>query len=159
MVVVNMLTCCALFHSVCHLKATQINAQCSLILELMLYDFKLGHNNVEATKNICFAKGEDTVNHSTITRLFKTFHLGCKNLDNQARSGSPKTKTVESEAMLQAIEANSTSSSRRESGKLSISQFRVVHHLHDLGKSIWSYRIMLCVAKILQNLIYSYMLL
>ena len=38
----------------------------------MLYKFELGHNDAEATKNICFVKGEDTVDQSTVTR-FKKF--------------------------------------------------------------------------------------
>ena len=43
---------------------------------------------MEATKNIHCAKGEDTVDHSTVTRW---------------------TKTVDSEVVLQAIETNSES--------------------------------------------------
>ena len=38
------------------LKAAQMNVQCSLIWELMLYEFKLGNNGTEATKNICVWK-------------------------------------------------------------------------------------------------------
>ena len=34
----------------------------------MLYKFKLGHNTVEATKNICCAKGEGTFDDDTVTR-------------------------------------------------------------------------------------------
>ena len=73
----------------------------------MPYEFELGHNTTEATKNICSAKNEDAVNHSIINRWFKKFHLDCKNLDIQARSGRPKT--VDSETMLHAIEANPVS--------------------------------------------------
>ena len=58
-------------------------------------------------KNICCAKGEGIVNSSTVTRWFEKFWLGCKNLDNQARSDRPKT--VDSKAILQAIDANSES--------------------------------------------------
>ena len=56
----------------------------------MLYEFELGHNVAEVAKNICCAKGESTVDHSAITRRFKKFDLGCKNLNNPARSGRPK---------------------------------------------------------------------
>ena len=59
--VVGALTYCALFHFVIALKATQMNMHSSLILELMFYKFKLGHNAVKATKNICCAKGEGAV--------------------------------------------------------------------------------------------------
>ena len=43
MVVVDALTRCTLFQSVGDLKATQVNVQPVLISELILYDFKLGH--------------------------------------------------------------------------------------------------------------------
>ena len=46
-----------------------MNVQPSLIWEQMLYEFELGHNvAMEATKNIYYAKGEDTVDQSTVTR-------------------------------------------------------------------------------------------
>ena len=65
--VVGVLTCYALLHSMCNLKAAQMNVQCSLIQELMLYELKRGHNAIEANKNICCAKGENTVIHSIIS--------------------------------------------------------------------------------------------
>ena len=49
-------------------------------------------------------KDEGTVDHSTVTRWFKKFYLGCKNYDDQGRSG--RIKTMDSEALPQAIEAN-----------------------------------------------------
>ena len=73
------------------LKAVQTNMQCSLIQEFMLYIFELGHSTTKATKNICRAKCEGAVDHSTVTRWFKKFCLGCKNLNDQARSSRPKT--------------------------------------------------------------------
>ena len=61
---VGVLTCCALLHSVCNLKAVQRNVQHSLIKELMLYKFKLGDDAAKTTKNICCVKGEGAVDHS-----------------------------------------------------------------------------------------------
>ena len=69
-----------------------MNVQHRLIWELMLLEFELGHNAMETTKNICSPKSEGTVNPSTITRRFKKFCSGYKNLDNQARSCRPKTE-------------------------------------------------------------------
>ena len=43
-------------------------------------------------------KAKDIVDHSTVTRCLKIFHSGCKNLDNQAKSGGPKTE--DSKVML-----------------------------------------------------------
>ena len=58
-----------------------------------------------ANKNIGCMKGEGTIDYSTITRWFKKFCLGCKNLNNQPRSGRPKT--VDAEAVPEAIKGNS----------------------------------------------------
>ena len=56
---------------VCVLKAALMNAQCNLIGKPMLYEFKLGHNAVEAAKNISYIKSKGSVDHSTVTRWFK----------------------------------------------------------------------------------------
>ena len=80
-VVVCALTHCALFISMCNLKAIQMNVQWSLIQEFMLYKFTLGHNVVEVSKNICCVKAEGVVDHSTVTWWLKKFHSGCKNVD------------------------------------------------------------------------------
>ena len=48
----------------------------------MLYEFKLSHNTVEATKKICCAKGEDPVDCCTVMRGCKKFCSSCKNLDH-----------------------------------------------------------------------------
>ena len=42
----------AWLHFVCDLKAAKMNMQSSLIQDLMVYEFKLGYNAVEATKSI-----------------------------------------------------------------------------------------------------------
>ena len=47
-------------------KAAQMNIQCSLIQELMVYEFKLGHDAMETTKKICCVKGEGTVDYSIL---------------------------------------------------------------------------------------------
>ena len=85
-----------------------MNMHSSLIQKLKLYEFEMVQNTVEATKNICWAKDDGAVDYSVVTRWVKKFCTGCKNLNDQARSGRPKT--TESEAMLQAIEANPASS-------------------------------------------------
>ena len=61
---------------------------------------------MEAAENICCAKGEGTVDHSTVTIWFKKFHLDYKNLD---QAGSDKSKTMDSEVMFQATEVKSES--------------------------------------------------
>ena len=61
-VVVSALTC-VLFHSMCDLKATQINVQCNLIMGIILYEFELGHNTTDITYNICSVKSDGAVHH------------------------------------------------------------------------------------------------
>ena len=95
-----------------------MNIKPSLIWELMLYECELSQNVVEVTKNICCKKSESTVDYSTVTKWFKKFCSHCKNLNNQAKLGEPKT--VDFEAVLQAIEANLVSSTQRVWGKLGI---------------------------------------
>ena len=99
-VLVGVLTHCALLHSVYDLKAAQINMQCCLIWDLILYKFELGHNTSQASKNICCIKSDDAGDHSTVTRWLKKFCLGCKNLNHLASSEQ------DSDAVLQAIEVN-----------------------------------------------------
>ena len=51
----------------------------------------MSHNIAEVIKNICCVKNEGTFDHNTIISWVKKFHSGCYNLDDQARSGRPKT--------------------------------------------------------------------
>ena len=146
-VVVGALTCCALLYCMCDLKTVQLNLQCSLIWELMLYDFKLPHDVAEATKNICCAKGQG--DHSAVTRRFEKFCSSCKNLDDQAGSG--RFKAMDFKVVLQAIKANSASSKQRVSGELNISLSSVGYHFHDLSKNIQCCQIVPHVTKIWQN--------
>ena len=81
------------------LKATRMNVQRSLIQS----EFELGNNAAEATKLNCCAKSEGTVDHGIVIRWLKKFCSSGKNLDDQAKSGGPKT--VNSDAVLQAIVA------------------------------------------------------
>ena len=87
----------------------------SLIRELILYKFKMGHHTTKETKIIFCVKGENTVDCRTVIRWFKKYRLGCKNLSNQVRSGRPKT--VDSAAVLQVIKVSQMSSTWRVSGE------------------------------------------
>ena len=59
------LICCALFHSVCDLKATLVSVQHVLSQEFILYGFELVHHAMDTTKKICSAKSEGSVDHCT----------------------------------------------------------------------------------------------
>ena len=73
-VVDGVLTHYVLPHFVYDLKTAQINAQHGLIPELMFYECKLGYKAREATKNICRAEGEGTVDQNTVNRWFEKFY-------------------------------------------------------------------------------------
>ena len=73
-VVVGTLTCCALLHPVCDLKAAQKNVLYNLIWELIFYEFKLGY--MEATKTICCPKGQGAVDYRTVTGMVQEISLG-----------------------------------------------------------------------------------
>ena len=147
--VVGVLTHYALLHCVSDLKASQMNVQRILICKLMLYEFKMGYNVVKATRNICDARDKGSVDHSKIIRWLKKFWMGCKNLSDQTRSGRPNT--VDSEAVIQAIQTNLVSRTLTVSDELCISQSSEVCYLSNLSKSIQSCWIVLLVTKILQN--------
>ena len=85
----------------------------------MPYNFELGHNAAEATKNICCAKGRSAVGHSTVTKWLKKFYSSCKNIDDQA--SSVRFTSVNSAAVIQARETNQVSRTQRVSGELVIS--------------------------------------
>ena len=48
-------------------------------------------------------KGEDKFDQTTVIRGFKKFHLGCKNLDNQATSGKPKKLCSKPKRQIQRV--------------------------------------------------------
>ena len=104
-----------------------MNMQYNLIWELILYEFEMGHDAVESTKNIFCVKSEGAVDHSTVTWGFRKFCSGYKNFNNQTRSSRPKI--VDSETVFQAIETNPLSSTQRVLGELGIKS-SVVGHRH-----------------------------
>ena len=86
---------------------------------MTLCKFELEHKAAEATKNICCAKGESALDDGTVNRWLKKVHSSYENPNDQSRLGSPKT--IDPEDVLQAIEANPSSSTGRASGELGIS--------------------------------------
>ena len=56
-----------------NVKAVQMNVQCILIWEFMLYNFEMGNNPEEVTKKQLLCKGK--VEHNTVSRWFKKYYL------------------------------------------------------------------------------------
>ena len=106
----------------------------------MLYEFKLSHNAEVATKYFYGAKCEG--DHSRVTRWFKKFLSGCKNLKNQERLKRGILICYESLRQIWCV-------ALREY-QVSFASFSSVHHL-NFGKRIWSCWIVSHVTKILQN--------
>ena len=82
---------CGLLYSACDLKAVQMNMQHNILQKFVLYKFKWPLRR-ESDPKICCAKGKGTFDLSTITKWLKKFFSGCKNIDNRAKSGKPKSK-------------------------------------------------------------------
>ena len=74
-VIVGVVTCVFL-HSMCNLKAAQMNELRNLIQKLQFYGFELSQSSAEATKNICCVKDQIIVHHSTVNRKFKNNNSG-----------------------------------------------------------------------------------
>ena len=81
------------------------HVQCQLFWEHIL----LGHNTKKS-----FVVQKVKVQVIRLTRRFKKFCSVCKNLDDHARSGKPKTV---SKAMLQEIKANPRNSTSLSGGR------------------------------------------
>ena len=132
------------WHILCDLKVVQMIVKCSVIQEPMLY--KLEYNATEATENICYVKAKITVYHCAVIRIQK-FSLGSMTTWQDQVGLKPGIF----KAVLQTKEENLVSCTWRVSGELGISKYSLVHHLHDLIKSIHSCWIVPIINKILQN--------
>ena len=105
----------------------------------MIYEFELGHNDMEATKNIHCAKGDGRVYQITVTRCYKKFTSGRKNIDEHERSVWPKR--VDYEDILQAIEGYPAIIPPSVSGKRTISHVIAIRYFYVITKSVWTSRI------------------
>ena len=81
---------------------------------------------METTKNTCYGKGEDALDHSAVKRWFKKFCTSCKNLNDQAKSDGPK---IVFQGWVSSYK--SKSSTKRVSNKFCILQSNMVCHLQN----------------------------
>lgn len=110
-----------------------------VIRGLLRFFFKKGVSAVTAAKEICSVEGENSVTERTAQFWFQRFRSGDLSLQDKPRTGRPISTDIES--LHQAIEAGPSKSTRDLSGELNISQSSVVRHLHKLGKSYKSCRV------------------
>ena len=99
---------------------------------------KKGKKQIKKPNNICYAKDEGAVDHSTVNRWFKKFRPNCKNIDGQTKSDSPKSfcKLKRQNRRVENGESQACSAS---------------HSLMLFSKSIQSCWIVPHITKILQN--------
>lgn len=99
---------------------------------LLRHYWKQHINAKEAATKICDIEGKDIVSIRTAQKWFKKFNEGHTNLEDESRSGRPRT--VDTKAILEAVENNPSTSSRVLSHELDIPQTSIVRHLHEIGK-------------------------
>ena len=137
----------------CELKTVQMKTECRLIFEFTLHEFKLGHNTMEVTKNICYVKVEGTTDDpSTQTKWFKKFCLRCKKLDDQARQDQVDLKSWILRLCFKPQKQIWWAALGEYQASLVSLQSSLVSHLHDLSKSIWSASCYQNIAKLLTHL-------
>ena len=71
-------------HFLCDMKATKLKKKVTQSNSKRIhYKFELDHNDVEARKNICFAKSKGAFDNNIAARWLKKFRSGYKNLDDR----------------------------------------------------------------------------
>lgn len=99
---------------------------------ILLHEFKLKHNAVEATRNINDAWGEGTASKRTTRRWFAKFRNGDTTLKEAEGRGRPSD--VDDDILKAFIEANPTVTTREAANELNVNHTTVVRHLKQLGK-------------------------
>jgi transposase len=99
---------------------------------LLLHYWKQNLKATEATQKICQVEGEGVLSVHTTRKWFKKFNDGDTSLEDEPRSGRPVT--VDSGALLERVEANPATSTRRLLAETGASKSTVHRKLIELGK-------------------------
>lgn len=99
---------------------------------IFLYEFKLGHTAIEATRNIKGAFGNKVCEIRTVQRWFRKFKNGDTNLGNKDR-GRP-TNVVDNDHLKELVEENPRTTVREIATTLEVSVGTVTNHLKAIGK-------------------------
>lgn len=100
---------------------------------IFFYEYKLGHNAAQATRNIIGAFGELAISERTVQWWFKRFKSGNTNLDNEER-GRPNT-VIDNNKLKILVEADPCTTVRELAEQLDVSKSTVSDHLCSIGKS------------------------
>lgn len=98
------------------------------IRQFLLYEFQLGRNASEATRNICQAKGDGSMSYATACRWFKRFRNNNFSLDDEPRSGRPTE--INLDELKQTIESDPSLTTRAVASKLGCSHKAILYHFN-----------------------------
>lgn len=102
------------------------------IRTLLRHYWKQAFRASAAAKKICQVEGEDVVSTRVAQMWFKKFNDGERDLQDRPRSGRPIKMNCE--RLRQSVEDKPSTSTRRLSDELDVSQRTVVRHLKAIGK-------------------------
>ncbi|CAK9804076.1 Histone-lysine N-methyltransferase SETMAR [Anthophora quadrimaculata] len=109
-----------------------MSAPNTVIRAILLYEFKLGTNAVEASRKICIAFGGGSVTSRTAQRWFKKFVSGDESLEDEVRSGRPSSLNTDELRIM--IETNPNLTCQVLAQRFQVSDETIRLHLHKMGK-------------------------
>ncbi len=102
-----------------------------VIRELLKFEYELGHSAKEAVKNINRAKGNGTVSYTNAKVWFSKFRNNEMDISDKKRSGRPQE--VDRVAVVNAVEAHPSLTTRMLAEDFDCSQSQIVEILHASG--------------------------
>ena len=99
-----------------------------VIRELLKFEYELGHSAKEAVKNINRAKGNGIVSYTNAKLWFSKFRNNEMDISDKKRSGRPQE--VDRVAVVNAVEAHPSLTTRMLAEDFDCSQSQIVEILH-----------------------------
>lgn len=100
---------------------------------IFLYEYKLGHNAAQASRNINSAYGEGTANERMLQRWFKKFLDGDETLEDE--EGRGRKSVIENNQLKVLVEANSRITVRELAQEMNVSVGTIWNHIREIGKT------------------------